>query len=928
MALALCFVFFLSGASALVFETLWFRQAGLMLGNSVWASSLVLASFMAGLALGNALAARHGDRLRRPLLVYARLEAGVGISGLALVLLFPALTPLLAPAFRALAGHVPLLNGLRLTIAFLLMLFPATAMGVTLPILARALSRSDPNFGRVLGRLYGWNTLGAVAGALGSEMLLVDAFGVRGTGVTAALLNAAAALAAVWLSPRFEALAGGAAGPEPPGAALRGSARLLAVAFLSGAILLALEGVWFRFLLLFIEGTTAAFAAMLSVVLLGIAVGGLAAAWWLKWQPEAERFLPLLALAAGVATIVTYVGFSPGNAPVFRGPLQALYASAHLMLPTSLLSGALFALLGKAVKRRVVGAARAAGVLTLANTVGAMTGALAGGFLLLPGLGMERSFFGLAAAYGLVALGLLGASPGRQPASEQKLLAVSGAIFVVVLALFPFGLMRNHYLRRLAGRWAAEGAKIVGIREGLSETLLYLRVDRFEEPIRYRLVTNGISMSGTGSSSARYMKLFVYWPIALHPDAKRALLISYGVGATAEALTDTAGLESIDVVDISREILEMGGLMFPPGHRPPLADSRVSTHVEDGRFFLLTTERRYDLITAEPPPPKMAGIVNLYSKEYFQLVYDRLAEGGIATYWLPLHQLYASDTRAIVRAFCDAFADCSLWTALGPEYMLVGTRNARGPKDAAAFGRQWSDPVVGPEMRALGLERPEQLGTLFLGDAAFLAELTRGDAPLDDDHPYRLSNRPIWVADATYIALTDTALTRPRFEQSALIRRLWPEAIREATLAAFPEQEIVNRFAWSAYGAGKTSLKDIHKVLTGTDLHTLVVWLMGSTDEEQRAAARAAARGMQDLELDQVLGIGAMARRDYRAAAQHFARAQPQAVDPERLAQWRVLALGLANDTAGAAAVMRAAQGSPRDQAGWTWLAQTLGIPQ
>src|SRR6185436_16563002 len=97
----LSLVFFLSGAAALCFETIWFRLAGLTFGNSVRAATLVLTSFMAGLALGNAIAARLGDRVRRPLLAYALIEASIGVTGFLLVLLFPEFTPRLLPLFRA-----------------------------------------------------------------------------------------------------------------------------------------------------------------------------------------------------------------------------------------------------------------------------------------------------------------------------------------------------------------------------------------------------------------------------------------------------------------------------------------------------------------------------------------------------------------------------------------------------------------------------------------------------------------------------------------------------------------------------------------------------------------------------------------------------------------------------------------------------------
>ncbi len=216
--------FFASGASALIFETLWFRQAGLAFGNSIWASSLVLSAFMAGLALGNALAARVGPRLRNPVRAYAYAEAAIALTGVGLVYVFPVLGAALAPVFRPLLDQPWLLNPLRLLVAFALLLIPSTAMGITLPLLVTAIAdgirdpgfgiRKDPDsripnpesrvpdsFGRVLGWLYGWNTLGAVVGVLAGEMLFLGRFGVRGTALAAGSLNllgAAVAAGVAW----------------------------------------------------------------------------------------------------------------------------------------------------------------------------------------------------------------------------------------------------------------------------------------------------------------------------------------------------------------------------------------------------------------------------------------------------------------------------------------------------------------------------------------------------------------------------------------------------------------------------------------------------------------------------------------------------------------------------------------------------------
>src|ERR1051325_1785122 len=189
----LCGIVFLSGCSALIFESVWFYLCGLVFGNSVWASNAVLSSFMGGLALGNALAIRYGTAVRRYLAAYAAIEVVIGATGVGLTLLLPVLTPLSAPLFGPFLDIPVVLHPLRFGIAFLLLLVPTTAMGLSLPLLVKGVMRWDANFGSVLGRLYGWNTVGAVAGALAVEMLLVEQFGVRGSAFVALLLNFMAA---------------------------------------------------------------------------------------------------------------------------------------------------------------------------------------------------------------------------------------------------------------------------------------------------------------------------------------------------------------------------------------------------------------------------------------------------------------------------------------------------------------------------------------------------------------------------------------------------------------------------------------------------------------------------------------------------------------------------------------------------------------
>jgi predicted membrane-bound spermidine synthase len=829
---------------------------------------------------------------------------------------------------------------LRLAIAFGLMVVPTTAMGATLPILVRAIRPEESRYGRALGRLYGWNTLGAVGGVLAGEMVLTPSLGVVGTGLVAGSLNGIAALAALGLSGRQPRMPLAAAGPRWGALPGKRAGRLLAAAFLSGALLLGLELVWFRFLQLFVQGTSLAFCVMLAVVLLGIGIGGLLATGWLRLAPHPERMLAPLALAAGYLVVQTYVSFGPMmgghiGRHLTGGLMRELgVVAAWLMAPVCLISGVLFTLLGSALEEEVGGVAGTTGWLTLANTIGATCGALLAGFVLLPRVGMEVSFFLAALGYGLVAWLTLpaGGRSGPRTRIERRVLLVALAVFVTFLGLFPFGLMRNDYLPATARLWSGDGARTVAVREGLNETILYLRKDLWDEALYYRLLTNVYSMSSTRLLARRYMKLFVYWPLALQENPRHALLISYGVGCTAKALTDTGWLQSIDVVDTSKEILELSSVVYPTRVSNPLADPRVRVHVEDGRFFLLESERRYDLITAEPPPPKNSGIVNLYSREYFALVHDRLVEGGIATYWLPVSQLEASETLAIISAFCDQLDDCTLWTGSGPEWMLAGSRGRLPPVSEESFSRQWHDPGIRPELHALGLEQPEQLGSLFIADAPFLKELTASQPPLTDNYPYRLSPRLVRGIDALYPALMDVAQARGRFESSTTIGRLWPAARRHRSAAFFEVQGILNDHIWSGYGlpGHEPGLAELSRVLTRSSLRTPVLWLMGADADRERIAERAAVRGVDDAGLEYTLAVAAMADRDYARAEWLFSKARAAGFQNDLLPHYRLLALCLAGEAeraqASASELGSSLTGNARQAAAWSWLAEAFGL--
>src|SRR2546423_9800519 len=303
---------FLSGTGALIFETLWLRLSGLAFGNSIWAAALILSSFMAGLALGNALAASSRIWRWRPLHFYAVLELLVAFLGCTIVFGLPVLGDWMRTVWQTLWNHQPTLLGLRFILSFLILLVPTTAMGLTLPVIVEdpLLRRTD--FGRAIGFLYGSNTLGAVVGAVLGEGCLIAAFGLRGTSLAAALASciaAAVALLITQIDRNMAALVPQRTLPLRLGARYCPPWRMLFISFGTGCILLSLEVIWFRFLRLYVVSTPTAFAIMLAIVLAGNRLRGPAAGPLVQPLPPPPPLAPLLLFPTDATRLFLYPFF-------------------------------------------------------------------------------------------------------------------------------------------------------------------------------------------------------------------------------------------------------------------------------------------------------------------------------------------------------------------------------------------------------------------------------------------------------------------------------------------------------------------------------------------------------------------------------------------------------------------------------------------
>jgi spermidine synthase len=869
-AAALTFVLFLSGASALIFQSLWLRVSGLAFGNSVWSAALILSSFMAGLALGNAVAASPRWRIGRPLRCYAALELAVAGCGCAVVLALPAVGEWLRPVFQLAWTHDAVLNVARFVLSFIVLLVPTSAMGLTLPVLLDADVLRHAEFGRATGLLYGANTLGAVAGALLGDSWLVAAFGVRGTAMIAASVSVAAA-ALAWRLASVEAVpAAASAIAAARNAQPRASVgwRIVAASCGAGMILLALEVVWTRFLKLYLASSATAFALMLAAVLSGISLGGLARGSFRR-QRDAE-VPPLLLLGAAVATLATYLLFPVPHRALNAGgfyvdqKLAMAGLSLALMFPVAFLSGWLFPTLVALADLARGDRRGSAGIVTLWNTIGAALGPLVASFVLLPALGFQMALVLCAIGYG--GLGIVVSSPAawsprRALGLGQWALAVA---FGSLLIFFPYQRSEMH-LANARRAYEVDGARRVAHEEGTADTWQLLQATVHGQPYYQRLVTNGYSMSGTHPRSQRYMRLFAQIPQVWRPQTRRALLICYGVGVTADAFLREPALEHLDIVDISREVFALAGSIRSGEGTPPLRDARVQTFVQDGRFFLEACPARYDVISGEPPPLKVTGTVNLYTQEFFALIRGRLQPDGLATFWLPIYQLKVDEVKSILRAFHASFPNASVWSGPDQEWIMVGVNGAGPALTDADLRRPWHVAPVAADLVRHGVELPEQLPAMFVMDAAEIDRITANVPPLVDDFPKRLGDdapdpeaihRFAW----TYM---EGAAAYERFNASPAMQRLWPESVRKTLAPFFVLREI-------RYLAGITSsnwLAALDLFLRGSRLRTPVLEVF-HTDEVRVHAAETSLAGTKSpgAELTADLVAGALARRDLAAA--------------------------------------------------------------
>ncbi|HSE96995.1 MAG TPA: fused MFS/spermidine synthase [Blastocatellia bacterium] len=665
---------FFSGISGLIYQVLWLRRLSLVFGVTIYAASTVIAAFMAGLALGSFFAGRFTDRLRRPLLWYAVIEALIGLSALATPLALEKIEQLYVSLYPSLSDTMAALTLIRFLLCFAVLLAPTTLMGATLPIIIKTSLLHTNQLGEHVSFLYACNTAGAIAGTLLAGFYLIGSLGMTPSFRLAASLNLLVGIAAAIVVFTLSELRAKNVSPHgcleteiaqngeaDEAVSERARKAVLFVFVLSGFVSLALEVVWFRALIFILGVTTYAFTVMLATFLFGIAVGSHWARHLMRRRIDLLALLGPIETAIGVLCPLSLVPFL--LAPV--GGMIALIIGVLTILPVTLLMGIAFPIglriwaAGGADSLRTAG--RHIGTFYSLNVLGSIAGSVAAGFLLLPLLGTQKSLILL----GVIGLGsgflLLAVLPKTKRARSLRVAAGGAALFLISSLSIPnpFTIVLSHRHPGYDLLWLEEGKQVTASVQQSGEGRRFFYMD-------------GVHQADDTSNVVDMHRAIADLPVMLLPDAADVLVIGLGGGVTAGAFSRHDNI-IVDVVELSETVVR-GSEWFGHVNYDVLQRPNVRLRIDDGRNYLMLTPRRYNVITADIIRPYQAGSGSLYSVEYFRLARNALKDGGLMVQWID-PSWSEEQYRLVMRTFLNAFPDATLW--LGGSLMLGGKQPLR-----------------------------------------------------------------------------------------------------------------------------------------------------------------------------------------------------------------------------------------------------------
>jgi spermidine synthase len=794
--------FFLSGFSSLVYEVVWMRRLALFFGSDVYSAALTLSAFMGGLSLGGLVAARYADRLKRTLVWYGLLEISIGLYAL----LFPGFLNLFSHQcqviYRAYFDSAPWrYHILRILIAAVTLVVPTAMMGATLPLVVKHFARSG-EIGRQSALFYSLNTCGALAGVLGVGFVLLPTLGMSATTSLACGVNVFVGVAAIAFGGlrSGDGTAGVGDGARPGiGATVpctvpeRGTARVAIIAIaLSGLAALALEVVWMRILEQSFSATVFSFSIMLSCFLFGIFFGSNRISRLVDRRRSLLRVFGFLELGLGlyVAFLGILVYFVPlvfsnllwlltgvsGGKFGLASTVAQFVVSAFLIVVPTILMGAAFPVAARICTPALASVGSGIGNVYASNTAGGIIGALLGGMVLIPATGTRVSLLLIAAIFTIAGIVVLYRHADARWASLRDpgtaAMLVFSALSAGVVLLLPTQIVTNFYY---AGR---EKARVIYHGEGIAHNVDIIKTSKGVTIMQ----VNGTLEADTTYAQRRHFILKADLPLLLHPDPQDVAVIGLGLGITLGAIDRYPSVRSIEVIELTREMVDAQRYLENVSDGV-LENPKVHLRIDDGRNFMAMTDRRFDMITADPIHPRVTGVGYLYTKEYYESIKRCLRPRGVVCQWMPMYRISRTSFDVAFRTFVSVFPNASFWYVRGHGLFVAAQEPFQ--IDFNALVERMQNPAVRSDLDSIGIHNaPQLLAHIMMGPgqiARYLASTpsrilnTDDDAYLEYHTPFELleSTKPIVRALGPYSALPFRYLENLAAQDKEQLARAW-----------------------------------------------------------------------------------------------------------------------------------------------------------
>lgn len=714
---------FFSGGCSLSYQILWRKLLIPVMGGSTWATTTILATFMAGLALGSFYAEKI--RTQTPLRVYGYLELGIAIYSIIALWTFPYASWLLAPLYSLVDANFTFFIVLQFTVVFLLFVIPSFLMGITLPLLVFHFSQHKNLFANT-ATLYAANTFGAAFGVALTTFLLLPQFGITYSAYITSLFSAGIAISALRMSSHFHC-------ELPQKVSQKWVPDSLCLwAFICGAMGLFLEISWTRILVVIFGSSTYAFSIILLSILLSIALGS----WWVRkfiLSKENYRSFLYTLLCCNIIFIALslyIINFLPNffvsltylcneNLLLFL-LLQGVTTGVVIFVPMTLL-GMLLPVIIEGYKLKTQATSKAVTYVYGYNTLGAIFGSVAAGFLCIPIFGVHASlkfciYLGCAALF----VTLL---KEKSPQVPKLVCVVFTAVLVFVsptmnVQAFHKSLFRKALTNKEKSNY---DAKLIYAKDGINSSVTVYR-DFYHTSLNI----NGKTDASTAEDlDTQY--LLGHIPMFLAPQNNDVFVLGLGSGATVHAVA-THKDSQVDVVEMERAVIEASGY-FKAINGDVTKNPRVKIYVEDARTFLKYREKTYDVMISEPSNPWVEGSGSVFTKEFYDIVESKLKPDGVFCQWIQGYEISRQTFDTILATLKATFPHVVIFRQ-DFDFLCIATR-----KPLYTTHKSLQSKFVGTELQTtlkrIGIESPAQLLCGLYGllpdDAIHVREINRDD---------------------------------------------------------------------------------------------------------------------------------------------------------------------------------------------------------